>query len=233
MKISFRVFQAAWLWIERILKLETTRLTRICFERQLKLHRDTNIKITYDWIGQFNDILQKIGLSGIWESMNSESWSSLRNLAFRRYRIYLRFCDLLRCTGSNSMSFKILRTHFDPPAWYLSVRGQYYMIKVFAQLRLSSIHGTYFQIISNQYKINQKQKCLLCNLNAFETIEHILLLCPLYENLRTFYLAPILLELPYEERLRRLFYITDPSDLKMLYFYIAQSLKLRAFVLHE
>ena len=96
--------------------------------------------------------------------MDYNYWHGLRHIAFERYPTFLKFFDLMTLNRSSSMSFDILRSHTDLAAWYLNLRNNFYMAKVFAQLILSSIHGTQFRIKSDVYKIDQKQICTICNL---------------------------------------------------------------------
>ena len=81
--------------MEAILSIKRTRLTRICFERQLRLHYNTDIDVKYDWMGQLAEFLDVIGMSDILLDMNLLHWKNLRKTAFKRYFIYLKFSDLV------------------------------------------------------------------------------------------------------------------------------------------
>lgn len=73
----------------------------------------------------------------------------------------------------------------------------------------------------------------MCNHQKLETIQHFLLECPFYTEFRKAYLVSIFTHSHYTDPMSTLFYIADVSSLKLLYYYVVNSLRLRSFVLNE
>ena len=236
-KIAYRVFYMALNWIETLLSSEPSRLARICLLRQVALHqaRDENdIQAKYNWVTQLDLILQSIGICDAWNQFDLEHWRTLKPVALNRYYDHLKFRDLLHYYNTSSMSYLCMRSHYDPPAWYLFLRKNFYMGKFLAQLRLSTIHGTNFRMRNILFKIDQKTNCTICNRQSLETIEHFLLVCPIYEHFRTVYLSKFIFDPPNNsDSLSSIFTVSNIDDLKLIYYYVANSLKLRAFIMNE
>ena len=133
-------------------------------------------------------------------------------------------------------TFNLIRIEYTVLFRYKEIQetSNFYLGKFLAQLRLSTMHGTNFRMKNVTYKIDQKTNCTICNHQNPETIEHFLLDCPIYQHHRNTYLSKFILQpINISESLSCIFSVSNISELKLIYYYVANSLKLRSFILNE
>lgn len=233
-KLALPIFKQALSWTIRILEMDETRLTRICFFRQLKLHKDRNGNISdkYNWITQLNSILSQIDMSHLLSYTDPAVWKSNVPVALEKFRLHLKISDLIAFQQSSTLICKPLRSISDGSAPYLNERRNDHVIRVLAQVRLASTHYLRFTIRSISYVINQKAICTICDRMEPETLVHFMLECPLYQHYRELYLQPLFIH-ESTNFMRDIAMINTLPMAKNVFCYVANCLKLRAFLLNE
>ena len=211
--------------------MSNNRLPKICLLRLVHLHCHTNMDTEFNWVTQFASHLEKVGLNHLWESPYSASWQQNTKLAFERYDRYLKFQDVLRCSSSTVMNCNILRSLDDREAPYLSYRSHFFMIKLLSQIRLSTNYNLRFCIKGTIYKINQSSQCSICNHHTNETLQHIFFDCPAYFAIRASFLGPLITI--YNNNLNYIVNTNCLSEIKNIYYFIVNTLRLRSFFLNE
>jgi len=211
--------------------MEQSRYPRLCLFRLTQLHLNNNANIELNWVSQLDHFLQLINMSHLWNSLDAQTWIDNRQIALERLHLNLKLKDILSDSNANATNCRILRTIEERTAPYLLHRGQFHMAKVIAQLRLSSKYNTRFCIKGQIHRLDIDKQCTLCNLCTNETIKHFLFECPVYSAVRSHHLGPLLNI--FERNEDALLVCTDAQVIKSIYFYIINSLRIRAFLLNE
>ena len=108
---------------------------------------------------------------------------------------------------------------------YLNTALPLSYIRTFAACRLAGQLSLTMNVNKIFYKINLSEKCFACNLNAKEDVTHILVECPMYENLRAKYLN--------SEGLLEILSGGCKDRIAKFFYYCSEMLKKRAFILSE
>jgi len=214
--------------------MEETRLPKICLLRLIHLHRYTNAQPEYNWITQFNSFLEKINMSHLLETPNPRIWEEMERIAFERIDRHLKFSDIQICSSYTHMNCALLKTLEDETASYLLLEKNFHVSKIIIQLRMSTKYKLRFCLRGQIYEIDQNAQCEVCNLQKQETLSHFISECPAYQVTRNRYLSPLLDIASYLNANPLI--ITnciDEFSVKMIYYYITNSLKLRSFLLDE
>lgn len=103
-------------------------------------------------------------------------------------------------------------------------------IRILCQLRLSNRNRIMLFIDGLKYVLEAKNLCSICNKYAEEDLYHFLIECPMYAEIRNFYLKKISYK-PKKSNYEKLLKIKN-SDLKKIndmYNYIVNSIRIRSF----
>lgn len=233
--ISYRLLDAAWAWILRVLSMAESRLPKLCLMRLVQLHRNAQyIDNRYNWVKQIDECLVKIDFAHLWDDMSPELWESSREEAMQRYRTYLKTQDLARWHSGRSLQASLLRVLDDPRAPYLNVRVNLSVTRILAQLRLATSRGCNLSYKGMTHKLNPTELCSLCNRNEPESVEHFLFRCPIFEALRAQYLeGPPPASRGHIAGNNNILETSERCVMKAIYYYVTASLRLRAFILNE
>lgn len=227
LKIAYNVFTSAWKSIVKFLQMDDSRLPRICLLRLVRLHLAGTCDPRYNWVTQFDILLDKINFSHLWYDMDYNTWSQNQDHAFEKFALYLRNEDLVGYYVSNAQCCKIIRTLNDTQPLYLTERNSHAFVKTFIQFRLASQYNIRFTDKNILYKLNPATNCSICNLQKPETLHHFVIECPMYAELRSHYLGTIVTDLC------NLAYCTDSTFVKKIHMFIIQAFRIRAFILNE
>lgn len=86
------------------------------------------------------------------------------------------------------------------------------------------------------HKWNPNEICTICNMNESENISHFLFRCPLYNSIRSFFLAKYINYNVGDDGKTNLINILtkiDEQKLKNIYGYVVNALKIRSFIINE
>jgi len=208
--------------------MENNRLPKICLLRLIHLHRQSSANPAYNWVSQFDELLVKVNMCHLWDTPQYENWKNAEKLAFERFDRFHKFEDVLACNNASSMNCAVLRSLGDSSANYLKFKSCFIIIKTFIQLRLSNTYNLRFCIKGQIFRIDQNTHCTVCLMQTNETLSHFFFECPLYTPFRDYYLTPL-----YNcQSVDSLANHIDVYLLKSIFYYISNSLKLRAQILN-
>ena len=126
------------------------------------------------------------------------------------------------CTSLNL--YRHLKQSFEP-SYFLSLDNSKYRNAI-AKIRLSS-YKLAIETGRHQNIIRDKRKCLFCGLNDIEDEYSFILICPLYNDIRTLYIPNYYSNRPSMFKFINLLNIDKKSILNKLAIYCMKSFKLR------
>lgn len=161
-KTDYFVFTAAWKMVIRFLQMEETRLPNICLRRLVSLHLSGNQNPRFNWVSQFDVLLNCIGLSELWLDLNHRTWLQRQDYAFMKFALYLKNADVIKHHITSSHACKIIREPNDPPFQYVLYRCPLAITKIFIQFRLASNYNIRFTYKNLMYTIRPNGICTYC-----------------------------------------------------------------------
>lgn len=225
-KISHTVFRLCLAWIEKLLSMADSRLPKICFTRL----RALNIPdAKYNWFLQVAALFEYIDHGETWSLLSHSQLKNSRAEMLSAFRERLRSDDLSRV---NNSSFSVIYRDFQLSAStqpYLTLNGPIKCIRLFAQLRLKT--DRFIRVCCNGcfYTVNCFESCTICNLQENETLEHVLFNCPIYNYLR----PSILRDNNHCNIFRVLAGTVSFPDIRSVYNFFCNAMKIRSFVMNE
>ena len=224
-KLSFYVFKLTVNWLEKLLTMNSSRLPKICFQRQISLLK-TDCDIRYNWAKQVETLFEKIYCGDELSKLTLQTLKNNKKDWLTKFRDNCFSEDHVSATSSRYPLFFLAYTQL--PQKYLTYNVHISYIRIFAQLRLCNRKLLKLSTRGITYKIDYSELCTICNLNKLQSLEHILFECP-----------P--LKLGYEQHnfftdinaLQHQLTNTNIQNMKILFHAITNVLKLRSFVLNE
>lgn len=159
-------------------------MPKICIKRLDELSDNPTYQVELNWVTKFKNFLSEVNARDLWPVTDLECWKNEKPEIFKRLIKSLKEDDVKRYCNSNSCLFKLykpLTTVFDGPT-YLNENHSMLIKRTTAQIRLANKYQAYLSI-NKARKLNPMNACMICNLNEPENIEHILFVCPAYENI--------------------------------------------------
>lgn len=228
-RIAYSAIRLIWGWLIRVLKMNNTRLPKICLLRLIALANAPNAKVKYNWAAQLRAFLISLDLQAIWDRLEPEFLTAQANEVFDKYKTFLKNQDFQEWVARSS-ALPLTRSSLDACAGYIYNRCPIAMIRVKAQIRLSNNYIC--RIICNNcvYKLTPEAHCRVCTRHVNETIAHFLMDCPTYNIFRNYYLREYVRT---NNICKALLDNFEPAATKALFYFVTSSLKLRAFMLNE
>lgn len=169
------------------------------------------------------------------DNLQPSFWMRKKKLFLNIYAEHLKNIDFDRYLCSTSPQSQLIRTRAVVAPWYVQTRCPIGLRRIVAQLRLANVFRCKISCNGTCYFLKPDQICGSCNL-GLETIEHILLHCPAYNDLRQKYLhTPTSDPATSSSALRiiKILEIKSRSQLDDLTNFIARALKLRSLLTTE
>lgn len=230
--IKLKLLKLCLNWLFKLKTMPSNRYPSRCFARLCVQNNTVNVR--YNWISQLSCIFDCIDFSEMLLIHDPELVrEKIRNiLSF--YANYLREKDIDCVNKSNfSLIYSVLFFQEQRPQFYLTQCIPFKYLKLMAQLRLSSRFVIKISIGIIKYSINPTELCSLCNQQQPEDLFHILFSCPMYTSFRNHYLKSVFnTNLQYFDY-PLVFRSLCPNEIKKLFYFFAESLKLRSFILNE
>ncbi|KAH0535106.1 hypothetical protein KQX54_013593 [Cotesia glomerata] len=167
----------------RSYEADDSYLPQICIKRLDELVNSPACQEDLNWVTKFKNFLKKMNAEDLWPVTDHCLWKSKKLEVFNRYKDSLRERDIAKYCNSTSCLFRIYKplTMVLGEHDYLYKNHPMLIKRTIAQIRLANKYQAYLSIIKSN-KINPTKICLNCTLN--ENIEHILFVCPAYEDIR-------------------------------------------------
>lgn len=209
--------------------MEDSRLHKICLSRLATLARTNTSTAKTNWFKKFLLLIENVspGITQCLASLNLHAWCSKEEEFLRLYKNSLSQQDLRLANNSHYLQTTYVPVNSN--ASYLGRRTNLQTLRVFAQLRLASNYYCAINVNKCKYSFDCLQKCPICNHDERDNIEHLLLRCPILENLRQQYITANFGPSP------TIHDILDPKCIliKPVYHFIQNACMLRAFILSE
>lgn len=105
---------------------------------------------------------------------------------------------------------------------YLNVKIPLRAVRTTARWRLAEKKTFYCKEEGYNQRIEKEQLCTLCNRCKEGSIEHILLECPLYEQIRALYLKG-------KETMEEILVVQTEDYARSIFYYIQETMKIKRF----
>lgn len=232
--IAVEVVKLALGWVIKLLEMKDFRLPRICFFRLVYLAESGESDISYNWFLQLKKVLEGVHADDLWSNLRADYWRSRRIEITNEYAFLMKQRDLDLSVRSSSAQLCLFRHVEDRFTDFYPARCPIAFLRTKLQVRLANSNTRRLIISDTLYSYDPSQPCLLCNLNANETILHILAHCPTYADYRErLFKTYRVSSLTMERNLRALLNLKDLSSLKAIHCCIASCFKLRAIIMCE
>ncbi|KAI5733607.1 hypothetical protein M8J76_013776 [Diaphorina citri] len=171
--------------------------------------------------------LFKLGLSG----------NIIRTIATlylnTRARKYIMEDENRRVLSSYSVIYKTIADGHTMKS-YLNIDCPIQVTRTFSQLRAAGANRVYINLKGNIHSWNTTELCTMCNLAVLETLQHVICECPMYADVRSVFLKPILDQ---GNTLEQVLFNVDcssmTSKLYAIHNFVCEAMKIRAFVSNQ
>lgn len=117
--LEITVFALTLGWIVKVLKMDQSRLPRICLMREIQIFMKRDKFMTlkakkrfgkFNWVWQVNDLLEKIDEEKMWCNLEASHWESRRGNLIEKLSVFWREKDLQSYHASINLQLKISRS---------------------------------------------------------------------------------------------------------------------------
>nr|CAI5858677.1 unnamed protein product [Callosobruchus analis] len=179
--IALFVFKVTLNFLLNILSMSPKRLPKICLNRLLALH---NSECAYNWVLAIKSDIIDLGHPELWNNLNFTQLKRHKPILLEKLKEKLHQEDLDIALSSSYTVFYTQLTITHDPTNHLNFKIPIYVSRILSQLRLSNNKYCAFHIKGLKYIFRPTEICTVCNNFDFETVEHILIKCPLYKEVR-------------------------------------------------
>uniref|UniRef100_A0A1Y1N802 Reverse transcriptase domain-containing protein n=1 Tax=Photinus pyralis TaxID=7054 RepID=A0A1Y1N802_PHOPY len=232
--VSNFVWARALNWWMKVLKQKPTSYTNLLYNRLKHLDSWEQNTAEYNWASQIRHFIENLGYGNTWlQQSHHMTKSSIRNVIDQHFTT-LKSADIVTSTKFNDHYNKLqaMKHNYEMSA-YLTFKVPIIKIRTVAQLRLAYKNGTRILIKNMLYKLDNINKCQVCNLNENENLIHFLFKCPIYQPIRVVYLKKYCIDEDDESNICHLLQVKDAAQLNCVYNYILNALRIRSFCLNE
>lgn len=231
--IKFKLLKLALNWLYKLKAMPSTRYPFCCFIKLVQQNSSNNVR--YNWISQLCHIFDCIDFSELLQTQDLSLFRNKKKQILNFYANYLKEKDIECVNKSNfSLIYSALFFEEQRPQFYFLLNLPFKFVKFLAQLRLSSKFIMKITIDHIKYVIKPSELCPICNKQQQEDLYHILSSCPMYTSFRNHYLQFMLIDagsmyFDYPITFRN----SGASEIKNLFSFFTEVLKLRAFLLNK
>lgn len=183
--LRIRVIKRALNLLVKILSMDDSRIPKKCLNNLRAMH-DVSVDFNKrNWYTNITEILRETNHDQLLTQNPKVIASTIDEVLEAQRKIQIKK-DWDKITVSRfSTTYKCLVTPTQPGlAHYLMIKVPVKVTRVIAQLRMAGEDKPFFRIKDDCFFINSNELCTLCNLNHRETVEHLLVVCPVYEHIR-------------------------------------------------
>jgi hypothetical protein len=237
-KVSHTIFKSSLAWLKKILEMPSNRYPRICFDKlyELSLSDEVRVHRKLNWVNLLKEQFRIAGFENVW-THRSTLWNCVqaeRGIVIKLHADALVTVDMQAAINSaNCPLYRILNQSFEMGE-QLTIRMPFEKVRVVSQLRMATNRSLYLFVNRKGTKIDCSGTCPLCNLQNNETLKHILLVCPMYADLRKRFLSRYLDNVITEEnKLTVLLSNLSISKVNILYIFIYKAMQIRDLIYGE
>lgn len=234
-RVSYLIFQRAFGWLLQLLKMTPTRYPKICFNGLCSLLTSqlSEEKLKLNWVHAIKEEILSLGVPDLWsgEGFSLSNLERFHNNIIDLYLTKVRRLDYQLAEASNSCPlYKMLNPNFEI-ADHLLFRMSIFKIRCITQLRLASRLGLYLCVRGSGVFISCNESCKICNLREDEDVIHILIKCPMYEEVRRRYISNYFTNIIRDQdKAMVLLSNFDQAKINNLYLFIHKILEIRQLI---
>lgn len=225
-KLSVTCLSLALSFLINILTLPQDRLPRLCLERLVALDGTEHSQVSFNWVSQIKSLLSYAGCEVEW---NAQNLICQKDSIIELVKQKLYEDDVSRLENSSFSTYYRSLSLSRLPAEYLLFNLPIKYTRILSQLRLCNMNKMRFSIGAIAYVIDSASVCTICNMNEPETLEHVLLRCPLYSCVRPDQITG----LRSADNLPTLLNNLTPALVKTIFYFLMNCFKIRAFITDE
>ncbi|KAI5692253.1 hypothetical protein M8J75_000058 [Diaphorina citri] len=193
-----------------------------------------NPDMKYNWVTQLHSILREAGKLCLWESQDPELVKTEIDSLLDFYKQkYIMEDENRRVLSSYSVIYKTIADGHTMKS-YLNIDCPIQVTRTFSQLRAPGANRVYINLKGNIHSWNTTELCTMCNLAVLETLQHVICECPMYADVRSVFLKPILDQ---GNTLEQVLFNVDcssmTSKLYAIHNFVCEAMKIRAFVSNQ
>lgn len=198
--LEITIFALSLEWIIKVLKMDQSRLPSICMRREIYLFlnktpgmtaKEERRFIKFNWVCQFNEMLDKIGMGDMWLNLNATHWEGKKHEMIERLTMYLREKYLLSLQNSSSMQLKVQSGLIGQGNEYLRIRLPWVYTCAVVQTKLANNRFQSYSLKGSSIKLSSDSNCKICNCSETNSVIHLIVLCPIFDKLRRFWLPEL------------------------------------------
>ncbi|XP_044579679.1 uncharacterized protein LOC123261883 [Cotesia glomerata] len=207
--------------------MEEDRLPKACLKRQSRLLIDGNCHSKYNWLASLLNVVKIITpeLLPDLSTLNPRTWTAHKTTFFDKYKAHLMQTNKHLHENAHYLQNPSSNTAKN----YLNERIAFQAIKLLLQLRLASKYYCLLTIDGHLHKFNFSENCPICTTGEPNSIEHLMIGCPIYNHLREHHLS--VFNSP--RTLTSILNADNKKLIKAILYYVINSCRLRAFCLNE
>lgn len=233
-KLILQIAKLTIRWIRRVLDMGEDRFPNMCLLRLFSLLATENPGGKYNWLEHFFGLFDGITipfLSTLKVSPSADAWEQMEPVLYHSLSLHLAEQDVVSVQNSRFLQLPLVYSPSLSPAKYLVGRIPMAYKRIMAQTRLANVVTCTFYANRKFYNIDPQSFCPLCNLAEKETIEHLILRCPMYNSPRKRLLSPYFVNDWSAENLIVFLNCGSFDSAKALYFYISEIMIIREEIL--
>ncbi|XP_026678517.1 HEAT repeat-containing protein 5B [Diaphorina citri] len=228
-KIAYYAIKQTIIWWIKILSMPEHRYPKICYYTLMRRHT-ANPDMKYNWVTQLHSILREAGKLCLWESQDPELVKTEIDSLLDFYKQkYIMEDENRRVLSSYSVIYKTIADGHTMKS-YLNIDCPIQVTRTFSQLRAAGANRVYINLKGNIHSWNTTELCTMCNLAVLETLQHVICECPMYADVRSVFLKPILDQ---GNTLEQVLFNVDcssmTSKLYAIHNFVCEAMKIRAF----
>ncbi|XP_026687463.1 uncharacterized protein LOC113472091 [Diaphorina citri] len=219
-------------WWIKLLEMPDTRYPKMCYEELKRIEYYEPLKKQHNWAAQIRQELLDVGKEELYNSVSTETVKQEIENILQIHRQKNMEEDTRRITSSSySTQYKNISNGPNIEK-YLTFDLRTGVIRTVSHLRVASDERIQIYTNNCSYVVNSTENCTLCNLKERETLEHILLKCPVYAEARTWIRPYIERENPLQS-LINLLCLDSIEKVTRLGTFISNCMKIRSFIIFE
>jgi len=207
-KIQSTIYKHTLILLTKLLVMPENRFPKLAYNHLKRTAALNPNNSTYNWTLQVQTIFINAGLPALWESQDPELICENIKIIMNTLSSITTQEDLARVELSSRFSYyNNLYNNTLVPYYLHNPFTPIHVSRVIAQLRLNI---NTIRLGNKIYKLDDEIKCSICNINENETLMHLIIVCPLYKNLRKKYI-------PFVNKENFYISLNDPSLLLNFY----------------
>ncbi|KAL1446553.1 hypothetical protein WDU94_013947 [Cyamophila willieti] len=189
-KLKLIVFKKMLAWWCKLLKLEDTRYSKVCFNQLVRMQEWTGHDVRYNWATQLQTGLCNLGYNELWNQQDVQLIEGKFSEILDNMSASLRREDMVRVENSTyNSTFKCTIDPSTPLPLYWKAGLPHHCLRFVCQMKVA---GENIAIVSYgrlKSTFSAGSNCDLCNTGTLDTLFHFFCYCPVLRGTRLTHLG--------------------------------------------